>query len=144
MARIRLEEGDFGTWLAVATRPKPKKEWLEECYEMADSRGYRHPFRRGSRRSDADIVAFLTMRDRLPERHESELFQTDWDYPSLAATFGWRIGGRPGKRKCPHDGTDGTVTCKDCGKTAGEFISEANEYLREHVGKVVDDPGYLG
>lgn len=61
------------------------------------------------------------------------LVQTDWDYPGLASTFGWS--------PC-HDETDGTVDCP-CGKTAGELIAEASQYLNEHCGEVVDDPGYF-
>ena len=70
----------------------------------------------------------------------SVLVQSDWDYPATARTFGWR----PKKRKgCAHPGTDGTVDCKTCGKTATEFIAEAQAYLDDHIGKKVPDPGYF-
>lgn len=63
------------------------------------------------------------------------LFQTDWEYPSLATAFGWQ--------PC-HRSTDGTIDCPECGKTASEMIAEATAYLDEHVGDVLDyDPGYF-
>lgn len=61
------------------------------------------------------------------------LIQTDWEYPATASTFGWI--------PCSCGQTDGTVNCKH--KTASEMISEAGEYLDEHIGDVVDDPGYF-
>jgi len=67
------------------------------------------------------------------------LVQTDWDYPGTASTFGWS----PCKG-CKGDcrgTTDGTVDCKK--KTASQMISDAREYLDNHVGKVVEDPGYF-
>jgi len=68
------------------------------------------------------------------------LIQTDWDYPGTASTFGWV----PKKRRgCDHPGTDGTIDCRACGKTATEFISEAQDYLSSHIGKRVEDPGYF-
>jgi hypothetical protein len=45
------------------------------------------------------------------------LVQTDWDFPGIASTFGW--GG-------------------DCQDIAG-----AVEYLDEHIGDEVEDPGYF-
>lgn len=59
--------------------------------------------------------------------HESVLF-TDWDYPGLAQSLGWNMRGR----KCEHRSTDGTVDCRECGKTAHEFIVEAAEWLDKH------------
>lgn len=44
---------------------------------------------------------------------------------------------------CLHDGTDGTVDCKECGITASQFISDAYDWLRENDGAEVDDPGYF-
>lgn len=72
-------------------------------------------------------------------RH-SELVQTDWEYPATAERFGWslrRVQRRNGETRhlaryvkgCEHRGTDGTVTCSDCGITASEFIRAAAEYL---------------
>jgi hypothetical protein len=70
------------------------------------------------------------------------LVQTDWDYPGVASTFGWR----PRKRRgCAHDGTDGTVDCRGCGLTAGEMIASAGAFLDRiaDTGRSADDPGYL-
>jgi len=79
------------------------------------------------------------------------LVQTDWDYPALASTFGWRAGntGRedpdtwedlPDCQCWQH--TDGTVDCPACGKTAAEFITEAAEFL-DSCSDFVEDPGYF-
>lgn len=72
------------------------------------------------------------------------LYQTDWDYPSLASEFGWSLtrvqkdakgnvrylARRPSRGQyCPHRSTDGTVNCPDCGVTASQFIGAAGEYL---------------
>jgi len=67
------------------------------------------------------------------------LVQVDWDYPGTASIFGWS----PCKG-CKEDckgSTDGTVDCK-C-KTASQMISDAREYLDNHTGKTVEDPGYF-
>ena len=71
------------------------------------------------------------------------LHQTDWEFPSLAQMMGWDKGARADG--CDHDGSDGTVDCKDCGKTASEFISEADDFLEQcsDCGKVVPDYGEL-
>ena len=45
------------------------------------------------------------------------LVQTDWDWPGVARTFGW-------------DGDDSD-------------IADAGEFLDDHLGEIVDDPGYL-
>jgi hypothetical protein len=78
---------------------------------------------------------------------DSVLVQVDWDYPSLAQTFGWdlkesqwRYDAYP---QCQHSGTDGTVKCPDCRQTPSAFISDAREYLDNHLGKTVEDPGYF-
>ena len=62
------------------------------------------------------------------------LVQTDFDYPGVASNLGWS--------PC-HDGTDGTVTCRECGRTAGEMIASAAEFLRDHDGEEFEDPGYF-
>lgn len=74
---------------------------------------------------------------------EGTLYQTDWDWPALAQEMGWSLR-RVQKRRghavelkhspprghgCDHRGTDGTVTCPDCGVTAHDFISAAYNYL---------------
>lgn len=61
---------------------------------------------------------------------ETVLFQLDWDRPGLARSLGWDMR----SRKCDHRGTDGTVTCPDCGRTADEFIAAATEWLDAHDG----------
>jgi hypothetical protein len=61
------------------------------------------------------------------------LVQTDWDFPSVASTFGWTA--------CPCGHTDGTVDCAH--RTVGEMIAEAREFLDEHIGSTADDPGYF-
>jgi hypothetical protein len=74
------------------------------------------------------------------------LVQTDWDWPSIAGTFGWgmKLPGRTSKSRCDHSGTDGTVTCPDCGATAGDFITAAGAWLDENIGAMAEDPGYFG
>lgn len=91
-------------------------------------------------------------------RGRGTLIQTDWEYPATARDCGWsltrvqrvldvdclddgpafailHLSRRPTARAmesrgyCEHAGTDGTVACRDCGLTAGEFISAAAEYL---------------
>ena len=78
--------------------------------------------------------AFLVGRD---------LVQTDWEYPAAAMRCGWNLrrvqAGRDGVRVldrasnrghgCDHAGIDGTVTCRDCGVTASDFIAAAADYL---------------
>lgn len=61
------------------------------------------------------------------------LIQTDWDYPGVASTFGW----------CPCECgfTDGTVDCEH--RTADDMIQEASQYILDHIGDTVDDPGYF-
>jgi hypothetical protein len=61
------------------------------------------------------------------------LVQTDWDFPGVAQAMGWSLSSVPSKGKpgCMHDSTDGTVDCP-CGVKAGEFISAAYDYIREH------------
>ena len=68
------------------------------------------------------------------------LIQTDWDFPGTARTFGWAP--KPGPDGCQHRGTDGTITCPDCGRTAGSFIAEARDYLDAGPDDV-EDPGYF-
>src|SRR4029077_7937255 len=76
---------------------------------------------------------------------ETLLIQTDYDYPGLATTFGWNKVGEDleDTASCFHTSTDGTVDCRECGKTASEFIAEAAQYLDDHIGDVVEDPGYF-
>jgi hypothetical protein len=61
------------------------------------------------------------------------LVQTDWDFPGLASSFGWR--------PCRCGKTDGTVDCSH--KTASQMIAEATSWLDAHVGDITEDPGYF-
>ncbi len=68
---------------------------------------------------------------------ESVIFQTDWDYPGLAESLGWSVT-RAHKRGCSDTGsTDGTVTCKGCGRTASHFIAAAAEWLDKRLDSVI-------
>ena len=69
------------------------------------------------------------------ETEEDVYFQTDYDFPGLAQTLGWDMR----SANCDHSSTDGTVKCDQCGKTAGEFISEAEEWLNSHDGEEFDN-----
>ena len=68
------------------------------------------------------------------EYKETILVQLDWDYPSLAHTFGWT-------GICECGDTDGTVDCSH--KSASDMIDGAREYLDTHEGEIVEDPGYF-
>lgn len=80
------------------------------------------------------------------------LIQSDWDYPAVASKMGFfsdeidetyvldkpkrklkkRKGFNKSYENCSHDGTDGTVTCPDCGKTVQEFINQAYDFIQEN------------
>lgn len=62
------------------------------------------------------------------------LIQTDWDYPSVASTFGFVPC-----ESCRF--TDGTVDCEH--HTASEMITAAAEFLDAHIGAIAEDPGYF-
>ncbi len=96
------------------------------------------------------------------------LFQTDWDWPSVASVFGFRLKSvqkcavcgeiSTGLTNwvvkychscqqntgdiCSHDATDGTINCK-CGVTASDFICAARDYLNDNDGAQAEDPGYF-
>lgn len=59
------------------------------------------------------------------------LIQVDYDFPSLAETFGW----------------NGKITRKDLkisrGDKLGAEIYRAIQYLDDNEGKIVEDPGYF-
>lgn len=66
------------------------------------------------------------------------LVQTDWDFPGLAASFGFV--------PCDCGATDGTVDCLH--KTATEMITEAIDYLdalceSADDRRFIEDPGYF-
>ena len=44
---------------------------------------------------------------------------------------------------CEHSTTDGTVDCRECGLSAGDFIPAAGRYLEDNDGAEADDPGYF-
>lgn len=75
----------------------------------------------------------------------SILVQTDWDYPGFAQSFGWSLQKvqKSRRRKCSHDGTDGTVRCPSCGVEPGQFISAAYDFLVSNDGLRAVDPGYF-
>jgi len=67
------------------------------------------------------------------ENGEEILVQRDWNYAGIASTFGWI--------PCRCSETDGTVDCVH--RTVREMLSEAVEFLDEHVGASTEDPGYF-
>lgn len=71
----------------------------------------------------------------------SVLFQSDWDFPSLAESLGWNSL-TAHKRGCSDPGsTDGTITCLGCGRTASYFIVSAQEWLDKHCGVAMQPRG---
>ena len=61
------------------------------------------------------------------------LIQSDWDFPGTASSFGWE--------PCFCGATDGTVDCPH--RTRSDMMAEAWEFLAEHIGMEVEDPGYF-
>ena len=59
--------------------------------------------------------------------------QSDVDYPAIASDFGWVA--------CPCGMTDGTIDCKH--RKVIDMIVEAREFLDEHDGEEIEDPGYF-
>ena len=78
---------------------------------------------------DGDFGTYLL----IAEDGRDILIQTDWDYPGIASSFGWQA--------CPCGFTDGTVDCKH--KTASEMIENAGNFLNDHIGDTIEDPGYF-
>jgi hypothetical protein len=64
---------------------------------------------------------------------ETILVNVDWDFPCVASAFGYI--------PCECGFTDGTVDCEH--KTVSYMIYAAMNYLDEHLGDVVEDPGYF-
>lgn len=64
--------------------------------------------------STSDFGCFLIQ----AEDGRDILIQSDWEFPGLASTFGWVHAG-------------------------GSAISEARDFLDEHIGDSVEDPGYF-
>ncbi len=87
------------------------------------------------------------------EDGRSVLIQTDYDFPGVAATFGWSTDHKRQKstleynpEDSPCDGssfTDGTIDCPACKKKAISFINEAREWIDENDGAKEFDPGYF-
>ena len=73
--------------------------------------------------------------DYILERGDGKtvLIQTDLDYPGVASAFGWLA--------CECGETDGTVNCPH--KTASEMIASARQFLDDHTGQSIEDPGYF-
>lgn len=69
------------------------------------------------------------------ETGDSILFQTDFEWPSLAITFGWPDG----EEYAPFEGPFGEFFIR-----GAEAIAAAVEYLDAHLGDEVEDVGYFG
>lgn len=69
----------------------------------------------------------------LAEDGRDVLFQTDWDFPGLASTFGWI--------SCECGATDGTVDCPH--KNKSDMMASAWDFLNDHIGATAEDPGYF-
>ena len=83
----------------------------------------------------------LAKRQERNTRSESVIFQTDWDRPGLAESLGWNIR-TAHKRNCPDVGsTDGTVTCRGCGRGVNHFINAATEWLDKRVDSIMQPIG---
>jgi hypothetical protein len=65
---------------------------------------------------------------------ETILIDYDWDFPDLASNWGFVA--------CECGETDGTVNCKH--RKTGDMISAAFDWLEDHQGEAVNDPGYFG
>lgn len=79
---------------------------------------------------DGDFGCYLLV----AEDGRDLLFQTDWDFPGLASMFGFVA--------CECGKTDGTISCQH--KTASQMISEAREFLDDHIGDEIDASDYFG
>lgn len=79
------------------------------------------------------------------DERRSILIQRDTDFPSVAQTFGWSLASvqKRGKHKCAHDGSDGSIDCRECGVTALQFINAARDWLEANDGATAEDPGYF-
>jgi hypothetical protein len=77
------------------------------------------------------------------DRGRTILIQTDWDYPGVASSFGWDIRSAHAPGCADPSGTDGTIDCPSCGTTASSFITAAESWMDDHLGAIVEDPGYF-
>jgi hypothetical protein len=75
----------------------------------------------------------------------SILVQTDYYFCGVASTFGWSpaLLRSPSNPTCDHKGTDGTVDCPQCKLSVVAFIMSAREWIDNHDGMIVEDPGYF-
>ncbi len=75
----------------------------------------------------------------------SILVQDDLACPGVARSFGWDIYDVQSDQwgQCNHQSTDGTIRCNVCDVAASQFIASAVEWLRNHDGATVEDPGYF-
>lgn len=78
----------------------------------------------------------------LADDGRSRLVQSDYEAPGVASSFGWSVR-RVRRKRCQHDGTDGTIDCPGCGTKASQFIQSAQAYIESHDGKRVEDCGYF-
>lgn len=79
----------------------------------------------------------------LSSKGHSFLVQQDHQAPGVASSFGWNLHSvQKDGIQCRHD-SDGSVDCKSCGVTAGEFIQAATEWIEENDGIEIEDPGYF-
>lgn len=76
---------------------------------------------------------------------------SDWDYAFTAHLFGWtpicNYDPTTGEYNGSGCGTDGTVDChEDCPRphSVSYHLSEASNYLDDHIGETRYDPGYFG
>ena len=67
---------------------------------------------------------------------QDRYFQTDYDFPGLATSFGWNGKILPMTKLR-------AVRIEPTDKTAAEIYS-AIQYLDANEGKIVEDPGYFG
>ncbi len=62
------------------------------------------------------------------DEQRTVLFDSDWDFPSLAGLYGYV--------PCECGGSDGTVPC--CGKSVDQMMIEATDMLDQNCGVVID------
>lgn len=76
--------------------------------------------------------------------NRSVLAQSEDNAPGIASSFGWSVSLVRHKSGCKHQGTDGSVDCQDCGTKSAAFLASAREWIDEHDGEEIEDPGYFG
>jgi len=64
------------------------------------------------------------------------VIDSDWDFPSLARSLGWRNKTR--KHDC-YLVSDGTINCSVCGRTNSQMIQSASEFLDKRLGRVFNN-----